>query len=65
VPKIGMVFNTMKNTKQYDKHVLDYIEFNEEQIKWFEEVERYNAIKNAEWVEQYLKDFPFELKSEM
>jgi hypothetical protein len=60
-----MVFNTMKNTKQYDKHVLDYIEFNEEQVKWFEEVDRHNRIRHEEWLAEYIKDLPFEVKCEI
>ncbi len=52
----------MKEIKDsYDQHVLDYVQFNTEQIEWFEEMEKKRAIEHSEWLEQYLKDFPLKI----
>jgi hypothetical protein len=54
-----MVMKEIKD--RYDQHVLDYVQFNTEQIEWFEEVEKKRIIEHSEWLEQYLKDFPLKI----
>lgn len=50
---------------KYDQHIIDYINFNEEQVQWFEDNMRQLDIhmqsERAEWIRLYIKDFPVEL----
>ena len=47
-----------------DQHVLDYIEFNDEQMAWYDEHQQRQA-QHAMWLEEFVKDLPFEVKNEM
>lgn len=49
------------NTNNQDQHIIDYIQFNAEQINYFDECERLNAIHHKIWIIEYLKNFPVEL----
>ena len=49
---------------KYDKHVLDYIQFNDEQIAWYDEHIQRQA-NHAMWLEQFLNELPFEVKTDM
>jgi len=53
------------DTNNYDKHILDYIQFNEEQHRWYEEIQAERAARKKQWIEDYVKNFPFELRTEM
>jgi hypothetical protein len=50
---------------KYDQHITDYINFNEEQVQWFEDNQRQLDIhmqsERAEWIRLYVKNFPVEL----
>jgi hypothetical protein len=51
---------------KYDQHILDYINFNEEQIEWFEDNMRQLDIhmqsERDEWIRLYIKNFPANLE---
>lgn len=50
-----------ENIYSYDQHVIDYIQFNTEQMNWFDEMDRKREIEHAIWLEEYLKDFPLKI----
>ena len=52
------------NDKYANQHVLDYIQFNDEQIQWYDEHQQRQA-NHAMWLEEFIKDLPFEMKTEM
>ena len=49
---------------KYDKHVLDYIEFNDEQMAWYDE-HILRIANHSIWLEEFMKDLPFEVKTDM
>lgn len=53
----------MKN-KDANQHIIDYIEFNDEQIAWYDEHQQRQA-QHAIWLEQFLNELPFEIKTDM
>ena len=50
-----------EDTVYADQHIIDYITFNIEQIDWLDEMDNKRAIEHAEWLEEYLKDFPLKI----
>jgi hypothetical protein len=44
-----------------DQHIVDYMQFNSEQMKWFDDLDKQRIIEHAEWLEEYLKDFPLKI----
>ena len=44
-----------------DQHIIDYIQFNAEQINYFDECEKLNAIHTSEYIREYISNFPIEL----
>lgn len=53
----------MKN-KDANQHVIDYINFNDEQMAWYDEHQLRQA-QHAMWLEEFVKDLPFEMKTEL
>lgn len=48
----------------YDQHIVDYIEFNDELMRWHDENERLRQIRleeNKQWVIKYVREFPLPL----
>ena len=53
----------MKN-KDANQHVIDYINFNDEQMEYYDEQQLLEA-RHAIWLEQFIDGLPFEMKTEL
>ena len=58
-----MLYAVYMNDK-YDKHIIDYINFNDEQMAWYDEHQQRQA-QHAMWLEEFVKDLPFEVKTDL
>lgn len=47
-----------------EQHIIDYIQFNDEQIQWYDEHQMRQA-NHAIWLEQFLSELPFEMRTDM
>jgi hypothetical protein len=45
----------------YDQHILDYITFNEEQIEWYDNLQKARKINYDEYIENYINSFPIRI----
>lgn len=53
----------MKN-KDANQHIIDYIQFNEEQIQYYDE-QQLREARHREWLEQFLDGLPYEMKTDL
>ncbi len=53
-----------KTNNNQDQHIVDYIEFNDELMRWHDDNERLRQIRleeNKQWVIKYVREFPVPL----
>jgi hypothetical protein len=48
----------------YNNHIIDYTTFNEEQMEFYDEHQLRQA-RHSEWLEEFMKDLPFETRTDM
>lgn len=47
---------------EYNQHIKDYIQFNAEQMEWFDDMDKRQMLETSKWIADYLSDFPIELE---
>jgi hypothetical protein len=50
--------------EQQDNHIIDYTTFNEEQIEFYDE-QQLRLARHTIWLEEFMKDLPFEARTDM
>ena len=48
----------------HDQHIIDYIIFNNEQTEWYDEHQQ-RLARHTIWLEEFMKDLPFEIRTDM
>ena len=48
----------------YNNHIIDYNTFNIEQIAWYDEHQQ-RLARHTIWLEEFMKDLPFEIRTDM
>jgi len=47
-----------------DQHIIDYNTFNNEQIEFYDEQQLILA-RHSEWLEEFMNELPYEMKTEL
>ena len=48
----------------YNNHIIDYTTFNNEQMEFYDE-QQLRQARHSIWLEEFMKDLPFEMKTDM
>ena len=59
-----MLYAVYMKNKDANQHIIDYIQFNDEQMAWYDEHQQ-RLANHALWLEEFIKDLPFEVRTEL
>jgi len=47
-----------------DQHIIDYTQFNDEQMQFYDEYQQ-RLAQHSIWLEEFMKDLPYEIRTDM